>query len=74
MIQFFETRMGKTFIEKTMPAIANALVRIADSLEKEKQEPEEEDITQFEEEPGYINRQGDGPSGFDEWQDNKWCP
>jgi len=34
MPDFHETRMGRRFIEGTMPKIANALERIADALER----------------------------------------
>lgn len=38
MADFFNTRMGAKFYESTMPRIADALDRIADSLEHPKDE------------------------------------
>lgn len=35
--EFFQTRMGHTFYEGTMPRIAKALERIADALEGQAQ-------------------------------------
>lgn len=35
MIDFFQTRMGHTFFEGTMPRIAKALEKIAAAMEKE---------------------------------------
>jgi len=39
--QFFETRMGRTFYEATMPALVDQITRLNDNIEKiiEKQNP-----------------------------------
>ena len=36
MVGFHETRLGRIFLESTMPRIADALERIADALEEQK--------------------------------------
>lgn len=35
MVQFFQTVMGKTFFQGTLPQLVRALTRIANSLEKQ---------------------------------------
>ena len=44
MLDFYRTRAGRTYFESTLPRIAKALERIADSLEKEITENSQENL------------------------------
>lgn len=53
-IEFFQTGMGRTFFEGTLPRIASALERIADALEKQNARNEPPAPDPNKPAPGYI--------------------
>jgi len=73
---FDDTRDNTTAIEANLSeADAREEAREADHIHNsrhirlvEERHPEHNDGAN-----GYENHQGDGPSGFDFWQDTKWC-